>query len=574
MATANVNCIFDSHRGYGMGGQVNESGTYMPIFIPPQSGFMQFNIPNLEEIYLSSAKLFLYVEERGSGIKVTPTLYNVTKSLAGENSGFYDDFIRSGLIAKGADIYTSGSAAGDRQYTSLDITELIIGYLGRNYYTLGLVGERIVENPTTPKFGTIEGGNAAYIQLNYEYATPFKPTIVYPVGEAISNTGNITFQWKYNSSGTTGQQKFDLRWKMQASTTWNTVSQTTGNTYYTMNANAFTNGIVEWQVRTYNRHNMASEWAESQFVVIGKPGNPVISGVRNDAMTEITWNANKAEESAARVKIKKAGVLVYDSGVIPGGIEDAHKPDLILDNGNYVALLSISNMYDMWSNEISYPFTISNTKPPTPALMVATCGDYVKLTYTFVADAEYIIYRAEGEGEFIPVKRTRATEYNDYAVRSNVQYRYFVRCYKKAYSDSAVKDIYVQYKGYFLSSVADMGNRVNLLYHDTEMFMPVERRMKNDNALILYTGRKKPVKESGTHISETVSITVFVTRKNQAQLEEIYRSNGIFCLRNADFVMYCDVVELGGSMSFFNKGYLLNLTFETVDYEEKVRFDE
>lgn len=574
MPIANVTCIYDSQTNKS--GSVLESSTQMYISIGGQDGFLQFNIPALDEIYLSSAKLFLFLVDKGGNVKVVPTLYNVDDSLSGKPYSTYMTFQASGLIAEAAESYAPAGAniVQYHTWTSLDITELMIGYLGRNYYTLGLIGKTLSSGSfSAPAIGTIEAGRAAYIEIEYEYAVPFKPTIVYPLGEAISNTGTLTFEWRYHASGASVQQKFDLQWKMQSNTTWNTVTQTTSNTAYTMNASAFTNGIVEWQVRTYNKHNMVSEWATSQFVVIGKPGNPVITGVKNDAITEITWNANKQEESAARVQIRSGSNVIYDSGVIPAGIEDAHKPDLILDNGNYIAVLAISNMYGMWSNEITYPFTISNTKPSVTGFSAVSCGDYVKLTYTGTDHAEYYIYRAEGNSDFIPIGRTAGWEYNDYAVKSGTRYRYYVRCYLNAYRDTEIRDVSVKYSGLYLSGVTNMERRVNLVFHDRELFLPFKQSARNDNALILYSGRKKRVKESGIHYSESINLEVFVKKQMEPLVNAIHESNDVFCLRGADFVMYCDITDIGKSATLFNKGYLLSLVFDDVDYNEKVRFN-
>ena len=351
------------------------------------------------------------------------------------------------------------------KFESIDITNLVIGYLGRNYYTLDMISE-LTENGSGrdhTAVDLIKSGHIPYIEIDYDYAIPFKPTIIYPAGDTVENKGTMKFEWKYTSSGTTGQTKFDLQWKMQSSNIWNNVSQTTGNTFYTMDASQFTNGIVEWRVRTYNLHNMVSEWAESQFVVIGKPGNPVISGVKNDAITEISWNANKGEEAAARVRITKGGTEIYDSGIIPAGMEDIHRPDLMLDNGNYIAYLSISNMYDMWSSEISYPFTINNPKPTAPVLSVAGMKDYVRLLYSGTAE-EYFIFRAEGNGAFVPIARTRQNYFEDYTVKSGMRYRYYVRAYFKSYADSKVEDVSVQYRGYIFSAVSDMAQRISFFF--------------------------------------------------------------------------------------------------------------
>lgn len=573
MAVTNVQCIFDSQRAYS--GGIKENGEWISPGPPPQAGFFQFNLPALEEIYLSSAKLFFYVQYRGYGFSITPTLYDVKSSLSGASAAIYEDFTSEKLITEGSDVYSPSSSYSDyNQYVSLDITELVIGYLGRNYYTLGLIGKKLSSSNSTTDIGTIESGNPAYIELTYEYATPFKPTLIYPVGDAVSNKGTIMFQWKYNSSGNTGQKKFDLQWKMQADTNWNTISQNTANTYYSMDAGAFTNGIVEWRVRTYNLHNMMSEWSESQFVVIGKPANPVISGVKNDAITEITWNANKSEESAARVRISKAGNIIYDSGVIPAGIEDAYKPDIMLENGNYVALLSISNMYDMWSNEISYPFSINNTKPSVPALQVIGMGDFVKLIFTRIDNAEYFVYRAEGEGSFVPIARVSDTYYEDYAVKSDTRYRYYVRCYLKAYSDSAIKDVSTKYKGYILSLVSSMAEKVLFFFHESEDRIPYEKGIQMDNSLVYYTGRTKPVKETGIQESRTSGLSAYLSKGDIRTLENMISENGIFCLRCKEFIIFCDITGYNAVVAFLGKGYSVNISFQEVYHDERVKFNE
>lgn len=539
-----------------------------------QYGFMQYDIPDLEEVYISSAKLFVYMRDTGKNLKVTPTLFNVDYALNGAALGTYDSFIRNGMVNESEDTHLANSDISYMNWISFDITDLLIGYIGRKNYTIGMMTEVTGQSFNLVTLSSITDGSPSYIQLSYEFSVPFKPTPIYPVGEAISNTGNITFSWKYNSSGSSKQKKFDLQWKMQANTTWNTVSQETDSTSYTMNASVMNNGIVEWRVRSYNKGNMVSEWAESQFVVIGRPANPVISGVKNDAITEITWTANKAEESAARIKIKRDGWVIYDSRIVPGGIEDSHKPNIMLSDGNYIAYLQISNMYDMWSNEITYPFTIGNEKPKINEFSVFNCGDFVKLTFDGTDGSEFFVFRAEDWGDFIPIARVNAIGYDDFAVKAGKRYRYFVRCYKRGYVDSTIKDVTIKYKGYILSCVENMEQRINLIHHDSEYHIPLEKRTKMSNSLILYVGRKRPVKESGEHVSESISISAYVDKKGEKTLEQIYKTNGVYCIRSEDFVMFCEISELGASMRFFNRGYLMNMTFDSVDYEEKVRFNE
>lgn len=575
MATTNVNAVFDAMIASKEPDTNYQNIDTMTVFPNRNYAVIQFHMPKFEEVNLSSARLFFYVQNRGGNQEISVTLCDYHASLSGMTYKTYVAYVSDTEILEAEEVYTCSSLVyGYNAWVSIDITNLVIGHLGENYYTLILKGEALA---STNIYGTLiktmEGGYTPYISLTYDYATPFKPKITYPDGDAVSNSGSLTFRWAYQSGGTTPQAKFDLQWKMQSATAWNSISQSTANTYYTMNASSFTNGIVEWRVRTYNKHNMVSDWAESQFVVIGKPGNPVISGAKNDAITEIIWTANKSEESAARVRLKKGSAVIYDSGIIPAGIEDAHKVDMMLDNGNYVALLSISNMYGMWSDEVSYSFTIGRAKPEAPGLDVSSQGDYLHLEYNPVSDTRFFIYRAEGEGEFIPIAETGNPFYDDYAVKSKVRYRYFVRAYNGAYNDSPVRDAYVEYKGYFLSCADNMSLRVNLYQHTGELHIPFEKKISNNSVLVVYTGRSRPVKESGIHTTSIISIEAFVRKKSESILQEIYRKNGTFCIRSEDILMYCDIASVSSTMQFFNLGYLLGLTFEEIDYQERVKFN-
>ena len=97
---------------------------------------------------------------------------------------------------------------------------------------------------------------------------------MYPDGDVVGNSGNLTFRWKYNAGVSAGQAKYEFGWRMQSATQWNTTTVSSANQQHTMNAALFANGIVEWRVRTYNQLEMASEYSMGQFYVVGKPGNP------------------------------------------------------------------------------------------------------------------------------------------------------------------------------------------------------------------------------------------------------------------------------------------------------------
>lgn len=577
MASQKINCFYDTYVRDGSDDTEYESSEYLQVG-PNTTGIIQFNLPAIEEINIVSAKLFFYIYTMGGNIEIIPKLFDWDEPLSGLTYRKFKSLLSNKVILEGDDVLVcSGTANLVNRWESLDITNLIIGHLGEPYYTIGMYGSRIQSGQNTygTVLRTIESGFPMYIQLEYTYSPPFKPTIISPNGDAVDNSGTLRFQWKYNSSGSSGQQKFDLWWKMQSDASWKQISQTTPNTYYDMDASQFTNGIVEWQVRTYNNKNMVSDWATAQFVVIGKPANPVITGVRNDAITEITWQATKTEEAAARIKILQNGKQIYDSGIIPAGISDSYKPNIILANGRYTALLSISNMYGMWSNEVSYSFDISNAAPASPKLDVSGNEDHVILQFSSATDGcSYIIYRSENDGEFVPIDMVTEKFYKDYYVKPEVRYQYFIRAYKKSYSDSERKDVVVKYKGFYLSEVTSMGKRVNFFFHDSEEYIPIQAGLSNNNVLVSYYGRKKPVKETGVFEFRSVSIEAYLERETYITLMELFRENGIYCFRGKDMLIYCDITEFSNQNAFFNAGQRVSLTFEEVDYDQVVEFDE
>ena len=364
--------------------------------------------------------------------------------------------------------------------------------------------------PYVCRVATIEGGYAPYIEITHEDAKPFKPSIMYPDGDILPNSGNVTFRWKYNSGFSAGQAKYDFGWKMQSESQWNDVMVATSNQQHTMDASAFRNGIAEWRVRTYNGIGMVSEYATGQFYVVGKPGNPIITGVKNDALTEITWSAERSEESSARVKIMQYGKEIYDSGIISGGIEDAHKPNIILQNGVYAAILSIANIYDLWSDQVSKSFTINCQRPDTPELTVQSYDDFVKLDFSGNINSFYI-YRAEGEREFLPIAyinppfSNKGYRYEDYGVKSDRMYRYYVRAYYDGgISDSKIREVFVKYDGYYISEINHMNKRVKLILSNDSEYIPVNMSKENSNALVNYLGRRYPIKEAGTFSKRTL----------------------------------------------------------------------
>lgn len=565
MATVKATLVYDTYVSDAHKSTTYENATYASLGKTYRIGVQQYNIPKLDDIVLNSAKLRLYVSESISGAKVTAALYDQNQKFSGLT---YNDWIpvmdRKILDAEGSFTFTRGSSSYD-EWIEIDIANLILGNIGKQNFTLGITTNK----PTFTIIETSRNTHPPEIVIDYQNATPFVPTIIYPDGEVLENAGTVRFQWRHNTSGGSAQSKFELGWKMQSESSWHTVTQSTTQQYYDINASSFQNGIVEWRVRTFNTKGLASDYATAQFFVVGKPGNPSIASIKNDAITEIAWTANKSEEASARLEILQGGKVLISSGEIAAGISDTWKPNIMLSNGAYTVTLEISNIYGIWSGKIAKTFNIGASAPARPQLQLYNQGDYTELIYSG-PNTEYFVFRAEDGGAYIPIARTTDKRYEDYRVSSGKRYSYFVRTYAGGYSDSAPKDISICYSGYIISGLA--GSRRVTAYLSSEEYINDELMEELDVSLSHYVGREYPVRESSGFRDASISLEFFLSQKNYRKLAEILGQNQPICIRSSDFVRICSVSEHGATRDKLLGGYYVNITGHRIDFKEAVDY--
>lgn len=565
MATAKATLVYDTYVSDAHKTTTYENAAFASLGKTYRIGVQQYNIPKLDDIVLNSAKLRLYVSESISGAKVTAALYEQNQKFSGLT---YNDWIpvmdRKILDAEGSFTFTRGSSSYD-EWIELDIANLILGNIGKQNFTLGITTNK----PTFTIIETSRNTHPPEIIIDYQDATPFIPTIIYPDGEVLENAGTVRFQWRHNTSGGSAQSKFELGWKMQSESSWHTVTQSTAQQYYDINASNFQNGIVEWRVRTFNTKGLASDYATAQFFVVGKPGNPSIASIKNDAITEIAWTANKSEEASARLEILQGGKVLISSGEIAAGISDTWKPNIMLPNGAYTVTLEISNIYGIWSGKIAKTFNIGASAPARPQLQLYNQGDYTELIYSG-PNTEYFVFRAEDGGAYIPIARTTDKRYEDYRVSSGKRYSYFVRAYAGGYSDSAPKDISICYPGYIISGLA--GSRRVTAYLSSEEYINDELMEELDVSLSHYVGREYPVRESSGFRDASISLEFFLSQKNYRKLAEILGQNQPICIRSSDFVQICSVSEHGATRDKLLGGYYVNITGHRIDFKEAVDY--
>lgn len=565
MATAKATLVYDTYVNDASKNSSYDTSEFASMAKTYRIAVQQYNIPGLQDVILKSAKLRLFVDESVSGATVKATLYEQSQKFSKLT---YNSWIpvmdRKILDGEGTFTFSKGSSSYD-EWIELNITNLIVGNFGKQNFTIGITTDK----PLFTIIQTSRNTHPPEIVIEYQDATPFAPTIIYPNGEVVENVGTMRFQWRHNASGGSDQSKFELGWKMQSDPSWTTITQSTANQYYDIDATKFKNGIVEWRVKTFNSKGLSSDYATAQFFVVGKPGNPSIASIKNDAITEIAWTANKSEESSARLEITQGGKVLISSGEIGAGINDVWKPNIMLPNGAYVVTLEISNIYGIWSRKIAKSFNIGASAPARPTLQICNQGDHVSLSYTG-SDVEYFIFRSEEEGEYIPIARTREKTYDDYGVMSGKRYGYFVRAYAGGYTDSDKKDVYVSYRGYIISDLTGY-NRVTV-YLSEEEYINHEVDQGFDVSLARYIGRDYPVREASGFKERSLSLEFFVHDRECRILEKILDENQPICIRCKDFVERCSVGQYGVERNELLDGYNVSLTGNRIDYREAVDY--
>src|SRR5699024_1329941 len=104
---------------------------------------------------------------------------------------------------------------------------------------------------------------------------PSAPSLLTPtVADA---TEPITLTWRHNTVDTTGQSKYEIRWRLNSASAWNYIGPTTSSTsQYVLAANTWANGSSrEGQVRTWGEHPDPGPWSYTRSTSLS--GAPVVS---------------------------------------------------------------------------------------------------------------------------------------------------------------------------------------------------------------------------------------------------------------------------------------------------------
>jgi hypothetical protein len=354
---------------------------------------------------------------------------------------------------------------------------------------------------------------------------PSTPYPISPVDTTMNSSDDIYFRWRFMDEFGYSQAKFDLEYK-KGNEAAVSISVTSSTTIYILPKSTIGGGDYSWRVRCYNPFNELSPWTDWQnFYSIGKPEIPVITNVTNSMHPVITWQS--AGQNLFRLKLYQGINLIHDSGE---QIADANAytiPDFI-DIGSYTVRLSVSNIYNLWSDETSYNFSVSFTRPQKPTIYGAPAENYSISLLVSSTTASNLIYRkGPKETVFSLIATLYTNTYND-IFAGNGGNQYYVRAVNGiGYNDSDVITVNLDFNGILLNDGTNYINLWKTLNADKRPSIALGK----DQYLVQLNGRVYPLVQSTTFKSyvETheyaIKISEFDSIKEMLEKDSLYYRN-------------------------------------------------
>ena len=526
-----------------------------------QTALLQFTIPKeIQYKQITKAVLNYYFGSsytmKFSSVDYTPYLIdNTTDAIT------YNTVGALGTLGERKNVSRNYSG-GD--WIAEDVTDIFTNNLTNGIFSVFIGAGNLTpnddESTTIAYIGGISGSKDPYLEITYEDVEQLPPTITYPVDVYVRQGESVLFSWVYNSLTAATQATVSLEWKAESATKYNVITLNQTAQSYLADIE-FPAGTIDWRIKVTNDVGETSIYSEAKFVVIGKPAIPVITDVKNKALTEIIWNAS--DQCVCEIVITDAAGKVLVSETVHSG-ETSYKPQMFLGNGAYNIRLRTKNSIELWSDYTSKTVTINAVAPVQPTMTMLPEKERVRIIADHVDGTKATVLRSENGGEFeiIAVMEDGVTEYVDETVKSGVAYTYKVRAYAEGYSDSVSRSVSFEFEGIYLQ-----GEGVSLhLTKTEETFLPHSEAVSRELVLMRYSGRKSPVAERGEHSTRTIQKKAFINFKEKELFERIAASNNVF-YRDKDGNALSCVISSSQYARYQDIGY--HVSFEITEVERE-----
>lgn len=257
----------------------------------------------------------------------------------------------------------------------------------------GSTGSVTIPANTFPTAATVEwyvtgtdAGGCSSTSTVYSFSTAASLTNaipVSPVGRVEDGTKPITFTWIVRNSDGSDPSRTILRWKLptESQSEWHTLIDTADPiTEYTVPADTYDAGPVEWRVQAYNRDSVAGPAGEASFVVLRAPEPPKGLTGTSVPRTEIRWQSTGQEG----YEISIDGEVVASAY---GPATYSWQQLIPLADGPHQIKVRIQGSYELWSNYAETSILVQNV-PEGTLTLAGTFGTDALLQASGEIDAD------------------------------------------------------------------------------------------------------------------------------------------------------------------------------------------
>jgi hypothetical protein len=409
--------------------------------------------------------------------------------------------------------------------TSAGATSYTYDFINEAQTSTGLIRIRAYDGSA---YGPYDQSNGVFtIQHNQ---APTAPTNLSPSGTVIDRAQIQRISWQHNDPNADTQSKFDLQWRLQGGS-WTTVTQTTVNQYYDAPALTFPAGTIEYQVRTYDQAGLSGPYsAITTFTSADKPTTPTITSPTNGATVAVAnpvvqWSAPTQSDYWVKITDSTGNTTIFEE-IKTSGNKATTVTTNLSNSTSYKVKVAIKTVSSgLWSDFASNDITVSYTPPAIPTLTsiednirgsIAITINNPTPTGTQPTVTSCDLYRQEGTGAFVCIKKGINGSYTDYTVKPNTTISYYVIANGNNGTVSQSATI-TDSAGVSLTQLALLSD--NTKYVTLTLGTKLNESRKVERALMQFAGRKYAVAEFGEQKENGYSYSYVI--KTQAELDTL-----------------------------------------------------
>lgn len=207
--------------------------------------------------------------------------------------------------------------------------------------------------------GTDVGGTSS-TSAEYSFSTAAETAYAYPqspIGTTVDTGKQVTLRWILANADGTQPSKVVLSYKLTSENNWTVIHQANSAfTSWTVAANYFPVGEIEWKVVATNRDNVDGPAGTAAFISLRAPDAPVGLSATAVPRTTIRWQGG--DQEAYEILIDNETVVqAYGTEV------NEWTPDFVLDDGIHVIAVRIQGPYGLWSDPAITSIDVQNQVP-------------------------------------------------------------------------------------------------------------------------------------------------------------------------------------------------------------------